>query len=164
MKDHVTGLMTKHGADVVSAKLWEERRLAYPIKHQQRGTYLLVYMNVDTNELGAINRDLNLSEPVLRHLTTVCEELPENIDEPEAEFDASAVVVEDVSGPAPEPKEPDPEESESDEGAEATEAKAEDKQADAAEGEADEAKAAGEEGKSEEAAPAADAETKKEED
>ena len=36
LKDNVTGLFTKHDAEILSARRWDERRLAYPIKRQQR--------------------------------------------------------------------------------------------------------------------------------
>ena len=77
-KQSVATMLTKHNAEVVSSKLWEERRLAYPIKHQQRGTYLLVYFNAPTNEIGPINREMNMAGLVLRHTVTACDEVPES--------------------------------------------------------------------------------------
>jgi hypothetical protein len=65
----------------------------------------LVYFKSETDRLAAINRDLTLSEPVMRHLTTVVEALPEDLDAPEKPFDAAAVSVEDLTGPAPQKKE-----------------------------------------------------------
>ena len=41
LKDAVAGVFNKHGARILSARRWDERRLAYAIKGQQRGTYLL---------------------------------------------------------------------------------------------------------------------------
>ncbi|MHC4919357.1 MAG: 30S ribosomal protein S6, partial [Planctomycetota bacterium] len=68
LKDAVAGMFTKHGADIVSARRWEERRLAYPVKHQQRGTYLLVYFNGEPEMITPLRRELELSEPVMRNL------------------------------------------------------------------------------------------------
>lgn len=98
LKDNVTGMITKHGAKVVSARLWDERRLAYPIRRQLRGTYLLVYFNSATGAISAINREMNMAEPVMRHLITACDEIPASAHEPEREFDVSAIGTD----PAPE--------------------------------------------------------------
>jgi len=97
LKDQVCGLFTKHGATIKSAKRWDERRLAYPIQHQLRGTYLLAYYEAETSELAAIRRELEYAEAVFRHMTLACEEIPADAYDPEAEFDESAVRVEDTS-------------------------------------------------------------------
>lgn len=97
LKDLVTGLFTKHGAQIQICKRWDERRLAYPIRRQLRGTYLLVYFAADPQAIGAIRRDLEFSEPVLRHLTQAIDEIPATALEPEAAFDESQVRVEDVA-------------------------------------------------------------------
>ena len=91
LKEAVTGKFQKFGAQIISAKRWDERRLAYPIKGQSRGTYLLVYFEGDSESNGAITRELSLTEPVLRHVILSCDEVPADAHEPEAEFDASAV-------------------------------------------------------------------------
>lgn len=95
LKSEVAGLFTKHGSEVVSARRWDERRLAYPIKGQQRATYLLMYHSSATDSIPAINRELQYAEPVLRSLTLVCEEIPEEAHQPEAEFDESAVPIDE---------------------------------------------------------------------
>jgi len=97
LKDQVCGLFTKHGASIMSAKRWDERRLAYPIKHQLRGTYMLAYFEAETSEIAAIRRELDYAESVFRHMTFACEEIPADAYEPEAEFDEAAVRVEDTS-------------------------------------------------------------------
>lgn len=91
VKDTVTGVFTKHGAEIVSARLWDERRLAYPIRQQRRGTYLLIYFDAETEALAPLSRDLEFSEAVLRHLVLSCEEVPPEAHEPEKEFDVSAI-------------------------------------------------------------------------
>ncbi len=95
LKDSVTGLFTKHGAEVLSARRWDERRLAYPIKGQQRATYMLAYLKADTQQLSGIRRDLQFSDAVLRSIVLSCEEVPQSAYEPEAEFDVNAIPVDD---------------------------------------------------------------------
>jgi ribosomal protein S6 len=78
-------MFTKHGAKILSSRRWDERRLAYPIEGQQRGTYLLVYFAVDTQAVAAIRRDLQFNESLLRSLLVECAEVPQGAYEPEAD-------------------------------------------------------------------------------
>ena len=95
LKDSVAALFNKHGAHVLSARRWDERRLAYPIKGQQRATFMLAYLKADTQALSAIRRDLQFSDTVLRSQILNCEEVPPSAYEPEAEFDINAIPVDD---------------------------------------------------------------------
>lgn len=96
LKDSVTGLFQKHGAEVISARRWDERRLAYPIKGQQRATYLLTYFKADTQQVSGIRRDLQFKEEVLRSLVLACAEVPQAAFEPEAAFDVNAIPADDA--------------------------------------------------------------------
>ncbi len=96
LKDAVAGLFTKHEAKVLSNRRWDERRLAYPIKGQQRATYLLLYFAADTQTLPSIRRELEFSESMLRYMITECEEVPADAYEPEAEFDVNAIPEDDA--------------------------------------------------------------------
>jgi small subunit ribosomal protein S6 len=156
LKATVAGLFTKHGAEVLSARRWDERRLAYPINGQQRGTFLLTYVKVGTDQLAAIRRELQFSEPVLRTLMHVCDDIPQEAYEPEAEFDVNAIPQDDA--PQAEAQAPAAEaEAEAEQAvAEGEEAAAEGGEA-AGEGEAAEAEAEGESAAGEgEEAPAAE--------
>ena len=95
LKEAVGGMFTKHGAEIVSARRWDERRLSYPIRGQQRGTYLLFYFKADTQQVTGIRRDLQFNESVLRSLVLGCEEVPASAYEPEADFDVNAIPVDD---------------------------------------------------------------------
>lgn len=96
LKEAVLGLFTKHGAKILSGKRWDERRLAYPINGQHRGTYLLVYFSSDTQALNGIRRDLQFSEALLRFLLVDCEEVPQSAYEPEGDFDVNAIPADDA--------------------------------------------------------------------
>lgn len=61
-------LIRSAGGEILASRLWEERRLAYPIKGQRRGTYWLTYFRVETNQLVHLNRQCMISENILRHL------------------------------------------------------------------------------------------------
>lgn len=98
LKDTVAAMFAKHGAETLSARRWDERRLAYPIQRHQRATYLLVYFASETPALQALRREIELNETVLRHVIRTCEEIPEAAYEPEAAFDETAIRDE---GPKP---------------------------------------------------------------
>ncbi len=66
--DHVTGIIERYGGEIVLCRKWEERRLAYDIQGQRRGTFLLIYFNAPGSAITKIERDCNLSEKVLRTL------------------------------------------------------------------------------------------------
>ena len=111
LKDSVLAMFTKHGAKVLSGRRWDERRLAYTIKGQQRGTYLLVYFSANTQVLTAIRRDLQFNESLLRFLLVDCEDVPQTAYEPEAAFDINTIPSDDAPPPPPvmatvEPAEP----------------------------------------------------------
>ncbi len=111
LKDAVTGLFTKHGAKILSSRRWDERRLAYAMQGQHRGTYLLTYFAVDTQALTAIRRDLQFNEAVMRSLLIDCVEVPQTAYEPEAAFDVNSIPADDapIAPPAPAPvAEPEP--------------------------------------------------------
>src|SRR5687768_3822782 len=72
----VTDALKKHGAELLSARRWDERRLAYPIQGRQRATFLLTYFKAGPNAIPAIKRDAVLDERILRHLVLAVEEVP----------------------------------------------------------------------------------------
>jgi small subunit ribosomal protein S6 len=101
LKDSVLAMFTKHGAKVLSGRRWDERRLAYAINGQQRGTYLLVYFSANTQVLSAIRRDLQFNESLLRFLLVDCEDVPQTAYEPEAAFDINTIPADDTPPPPP---------------------------------------------------------------
>lgn len=76
------GFFEKHGARVLSAGKWDERRLAFPIKGFKRATYWLAYVEAPTSAVDDIRRDATLSETVLRCMVLSLdnsEEIPEDV-------------------------------------------------------------------------------------
>ena len=59
-------ILEKGGAEIVSLRKWDERRLAYNITGKDKGTYILVYFNVPTANVSGIERDIRLSERIMR--------------------------------------------------------------------------------------------------
>lgn len=64
----VEKMITDAEGEVLVSRLWEERRLAYPIKGQRKGTYWLIYFRSPTGAIVGLNRKCELSDNILRHL------------------------------------------------------------------------------------------------
>ncbi len=59
-------LLEKNHAEVLVARPWDERRLAYPIKKQKKGLYFLIYFSSEGKNLPNIEHDCALAESILR--------------------------------------------------------------------------------------------------
>lgn len=75
--EHIKDGLTKNGARIIAIKKWGDRQLAYAINKQKRGVYILAHFSVTTDKLGAIERNFNLSEQVLRQLIIRVDHLSE---------------------------------------------------------------------------------------
>jgi small subunit ribosomal protein S6 len=63
---HINEIFARSHAEVLAMKKWDERRLAFEIKKQKRGLYILAYFKASNTVLPQIERDCNLSEKILR--------------------------------------------------------------------------------------------------
>lgn len=63
-------IIERHGGVILVAKKWDERKLAYEIKKQKRGLYVITYFTAPGAAIAAITRDVNLSDDILRVLIT----------------------------------------------------------------------------------------------
>ncbi len=64
----IAQMIEQAGGEMLVSRLWEERRLAYPIKGHRKGIYWLTYFRLDGNRLAEIQRKCQLSEDILRAL------------------------------------------------------------------------------------------------
>lgn len=71
------GMIESHGGKIIVLKKWDERKLIYEIGGQKRGTYIIAYFNAPGSAITAIERDVKLSEEVLRVLVTHADHLNE---------------------------------------------------------------------------------------
>lgn len=72
--DTVTERITQLGGQVSKVDIWGRRRLAYPIKKFNEGYYVLLNLQLSPEAVSAIERDLLLSETVIRHLVVRTDE------------------------------------------------------------------------------------------
>jgi small subunit ribosomal protein S6 len=68
-------MIERHGGKTLLIKKWDERKLAYEVNAQKRGTYLIAYFTAPGNAVGPIERDVKLNEQVLRVMITKADHL-----------------------------------------------------------------------------------------
>jgi small subunit ribosomal protein S6 len=71
--------VVQSGGAVLVSRLWEERRLAYPIRGQRKGAYWLLYFRLPTGKLTELTRQCEINDAILRQLFV---KLPEKLVEP----------------------------------------------------------------------------------
>ncbi len=64
----ISGVIGQFDGEVLVSRLWEERRLAYPIEGQRKGTYWLTYFRLDSRKLAEVQRHFQLNDSILRFL------------------------------------------------------------------------------------------------
>jgi small subunit ribosomal protein S6 len=62
----IPALIENLGGEILVSRLWEERRLAYAIKGQRKGTYWLIYFRLDTNQLAEVKKQCQINDNLLR--------------------------------------------------------------------------------------------------
>ena len=64
----IAELITSKGGEVLISRLWEDRKLAYPIRGQRKGTYWLIYFRANPDQIKPLNRQCEINEMILRQL------------------------------------------------------------------------------------------------
>ena len=90
--DRIKRFLDNAQADVLNFKSWGLRRMAYMIQGQREGRYYLVHFAGESENCSELERNLILSEGILRHLLTRAEYIP--VDEPDV---VDVVATEDTA-------------------------------------------------------------------
>ena len=61
-------ILKRSDAEIVAIRNWAERKLAYEIDHKTRGAYVLCFFRADGSSIPNIEKDVQLSEQVMRVL------------------------------------------------------------------------------------------------
>ena len=77
VEQEVNRLCERIGAELLVCVKFDERKLAYEVQKRKRGTYVLTYFNAPPNRIGDLERDVQLSESVLRVLVLQADGLTE---------------------------------------------------------------------------------------
>ena len=72
VEGEVGRIIDRAEAELIGIERWDERRLAYEVKHRKRGCYVLTYFRAPGSKVAGIERDARLSEMILRLLVVRC--------------------------------------------------------------------------------------------
>jgi len=64
----ITAIIEKSKGAITKTDIWGVKRLAYPIKHQENGFYVILYFSSDTSVLPELDRLNKINDKILRHL------------------------------------------------------------------------------------------------
>ncbi len=73
LEEKVKGWIVSAGGKVGKVDRWGKRRLAYPVKKQTEGFYFILSTEMPPGTGAVVERDLRLSEPILRYMITLLE-------------------------------------------------------------------------------------------
>ncbi len=68
--DRVKGWITDSGGSVDKVDIWGKRRLAYEIRKQREGNYVLINLSLIPTATAALEQNLRYTETLMRHLLT----------------------------------------------------------------------------------------------
>jgi len=88
-------ILDRAEAEIVSMRKWDDRRLAYDIRRTSRGTYMLCYFKAEGTKIQGIEKDVQLSENIIRVLILSTEQMTQ--DDIERDTPATKTEKEKVS-------------------------------------------------------------------
>jgi small subunit ribosomal protein S6 len=101
--DRTTRQLTAGGGQIVKVAPWGRRRLAYQIDRYREGSYHIVLFEAPSDALAELERGLQITEEVLRHLVTRVER-PAKAIRPDGSEDE---ILDDTDLPSAEDEEED---------------------------------------------------------
>ena len=69
--DKVKGWVSDAGGSVGKVDVWGKRKLAYMIRKQLEGQYVLLNISMPADATTELERNIRFLEPVMRHMLTV---------------------------------------------------------------------------------------------
>ena len=70
-------IITNMGGEIKKTEFWGLRSLAYKIKKNRKGHYVLLHIDAPTEAITEMERLMRLNEDVLRYISLRLEEIPE---------------------------------------------------------------------------------------
>ncbi|GLQ07580.1 30S ribosomal protein S6 [Sneathiella chinensis] len=77
LTETMSGFITNAGGTIAKVENWGLRNLAYKVKKNRKGHYVLLNIDAPVDAVKELERNLLLNEDVLRHMTIRVEELEE---------------------------------------------------------------------------------------
>lgn len=66
--NRIQGWIKDDGGEVTNTELWGKRKLAYPIRKQEEGQYVLMHTKMSPKFGTELERNLRFLEPVMRYI------------------------------------------------------------------------------------------------
>ena len=64
----VVDMITQHGGSILASRLWDERKLAYPINGHKKGVYWLTYFRMPGSGIVPLERQCEITDDIVRKL------------------------------------------------------------------------------------------------
>jgi len=77
LADNFAGIVTENGGQIVKRENWGLRNLAYRIKKNRKGHYVMFNIDAPAPAVAEMERNMRISEDVLRYLTIRVDEIEE---------------------------------------------------------------------------------------
>jgi small subunit ribosomal protein S6 len=74
LNDQVQGWVKETGGTIEKADVWGKKKLAYPVKKQTEGQYVLLTVQMEPAGTGQLERQFGLQESVLRFMIVAVDE------------------------------------------------------------------------------------------
>jgi small subunit ribosomal protein S6 len=69
--DKIKSWVTESGGSVDKVDIWGKRKLAYQIKKQREGNYVLFNLSLNPQSASGLEQNIRYNETVLRHMLTL---------------------------------------------------------------------------------------------
>jgi small subunit ribosomal protein S6 len=69
--DRVKGWVTESGGVVDKVDMWGRRKLAYNIRKQREGQFVLLNISLKPAAIAELERNLRYQEPIMRHMLSL---------------------------------------------------------------------------------------------
>jgi small subunit ribosomal protein S6 len=69
--DRVKGWVTESGGVVDKVDMWGRRKLAYNIRKQREGQFVLLNISLQPAAAAELERNLRYQEPIMRHMLSL---------------------------------------------------------------------------------------------
>lgn len=78
LNDQVQTWIKDSGGKITKSDIWGRRKMAYAIRKQSEGQYVLLHTQMEPEFCAELERQLGLQEPVMRYLIIATDEEEEN--------------------------------------------------------------------------------------
>ena len=66
--ERVTELLEKNDANIDAHRMWQDGRLAYPIRNKRKGAHYIFLFSLPPANVKALDRQCKLEDKILRHM------------------------------------------------------------------------------------------------